>query len=63
MDLWWRESTGGTFPGGGKSRFLASGRGGFPWGYFRCVWTAVYQFWAYPIWAPKLGKPRKKIFL
>ena len=29
-------------------------------GYFRSVWTTVYQFWAYLIWVPKLGKPRKK---
>ena len=29
-------------------------------GYFRSVWTVVYQFWAHLIWAPKLGKPRKK---
>ena len=31
-------------------------------GYFRPVWTAVYQFWAHLIWAPKLDKPGKKIF-
>lgn len=31
-------------------------------GYFRSIWTAVYQFWAHPILAPKLGKPVQKIF-
>ena len=31
-------------------------------GYFRSVWTAVYRFWAYLIWARKLGKPGKEDF-
>ena len=29
-------------------------------GYFRSIWTAVYQFWAHVIWEPKLGKPGEK---
>ena len=29
-------------------------------GYFRSIWTTVYQFWAYLIWVPRLGKPVKK---
>ena len=32
-------------------------------GYFGSVWTAVYQFWAHLILAPKLGKPGKKFFV
>lgn len=31
-------------------------------GYFRSIWTTVYQFWAHLIWAPKLGKPGKNLF-
>ena len=31
-------------------------------GYFRSVWTAVYRFWAYLIWARKLGKPGEEDF-
>ena len=30
--------------------------------YFRSIWTALYQLREHLIWAPKLGKPKKKIF-
>ena len=31
--------------------------------YFKSVWTAVNQFWAHLIWALKLGKRGRKVFV
>ena len=32
-------------------------------GYFKSIWTAIYQFWAHLTWAPKTVKPGNFFFM